>query len=90
MTAYLRHYAPEFEPAGMTRAVWEAQRRQRIEGKTSIQVRVSDIQVAAKGGEAHVRLTQRYVSNNLRALDRKSLRMVKVGQAWLIRQETIE
>lgn len=90
VTDYLRHYAPAFEPAGMTRAAWEAQRRERIAGKTSILVRVSDLQVAVQGDQAHARLTQHYVSNRFRALDRKSLRLVKVDNAWLIRQETTE
>lgn len=89
-TAYLRYYAPEFTPAGLTRAAWDVQRRERIAGKTSILVRVNDLQVTVQGDQAHARFIQHYTAGPYRSRDQKSLRLVRATDGWKILGEATE
>lgn len=88
VTAYLSHYTADYAPSGSTRSDWEAQRRQRIEGKSNIVVHVEGLEVETNGQEASARFTQRYAANNHRATDRKTLHWVHGADGWKIRQES--
>lgn len=85
---YLAAYAADFEtPDGMKRAAWEQQRRERIGRPKSISVEVKINKVVVSGSEAVANIRQSYKSDTLKSSTNKTLRMVKSGDKWLIRQE---
>ena len=85
---YLAAYAPDFEvPGGEKRAAWEKQRAERIERPKSIEVGVKVNSIKVEGNEATVNLRQSYKSDTLKSNSTKTLRMVKSGERWLIKQE---
>jgi tetratricopeptide (TPR) repeat protein len=87
-TAYLTHYAKDFEtPNNVTRKAWAEERRQRIEGKGRIDVKIESPKVTLDGAKATVKFRQIYSSDRLTANSRKTLNMVKQDGKWLIKQE---
>lgn len=89
MSAYAGAYTSDFKGSSASHAAWLADRRDRIVGRKSIQVSVSEVQVDIKpGGVAEVRLRQSYQSDTLSTQSRKSLELQKVGGRWLISQES--
>ncbi|HJV74146.1 MAG TPA: tetratricopeptide repeat protein [Noviherbaspirillum sp.] len=86
--AYLGHYGSDFQvPNGQPRKAWEEERRARIAGKGSINVKVEAPQVSVNGNAATVKFRQVYVSDRLTANTRKTLVLAKQGGKWRIRQE---
>ena len=86
--AYLAFYAPDFEtPAGMTRAAWETQRKERIEPKKSISVDVKILKTSLQGNVATVVFRQIYRADAVKSDNTKTLRLVKTGDRWLINAE---
>lgn len=82
---YLSSYAPNFKPAGMNRAKWEAQRKERIGGAKSIAVEVSDLKIKQQdAGHATATFKQAYRSDTHQDSMRKMLKLEKTGDAWLI------
>jgi tetratricopeptide (TPR) repeat protein len=85
---YLGHYAPDFEvPGGATRAAWEKERAERIEKPKHIEVGVKVLNAAVAGNEATVTVRQSYRSDTLKSNNTKTLKLVRSGDRWLIRQE---
>jgi hypothetical protein len=86
---YLAAYAPDFRPAGnLSRARWEAQRRDRLAKPAFIVVKVTDPQVTlGKDDVAVAVFVQEYESNTLKQSGRKTLKMGLYGNEWLIREE---
>lgn len=85
-TGYLGFYAPDFEtPKGMTRAAWEAQRKDRIEPKKSISVDAKIIKTSVQGNVATVVFRQAYRADAIKSDSTKTMVMVKAGDRWLIR-----
>ena len=85
---YLGFYAADFEtPGGMTRAAWEAQRKERIEPKKSISVDVNIIKTSLQGNVATVVFRQIYRADAVKSDNSKTLRLVKTGDRWLINAE---
>lgn len=88
VAGYLAAYAPEFDtPDGLSRKAWEQQRKERIERPKSISVEVKINKVTLSGNEATVSLRQSYKSDTLKSNTGKTLKLVKSGDKWLIRQE---
>lgn len=88
MAEYLSAYSPEFAtPGKQSRKSWEEDRRLRIVGKTSISVKVSDLQVKVEGDKAVARFKQAYNADSLSVSGRKRLNLQKVGERWLIVNE---
>jgi len=89
--AYLAAYARGFRaPDGLSRAQWEAQRRQRIGAARFISVEIETDEVSfSEAGDATVRLRQNYRSDLTSAIDRKILRMVHEDEHWRILEERI-
>jgi tetratricopeptide (TPR) repeat protein len=86
--AYLAHYAFDFEvPGGATRAVWEKERAERIERPKTIEVAVKVLSVQASDTEATVTFRQSYKSDALKSNNTKTLKLVRQGERWLIKQE---
>jgi tetratricopeptide (TPR) repeat protein len=85
---YLASYAPDFEvPGGATRAAWEKERAERIERPKHIEVGVKVLSTQVSGNEATVTLRQSYKSDTLKSNNTKTLRLVRSGDRWLIKQE---
>jgi uncharacterized protein (TIGR02246 family) len=90
--AYLSFYAPDFvTPNGEPRKDWEAARRLRLAKPKKIQVTASSPRVKfADNAHAVVTFRQSYSSANLKAVGAKSLKLVRLGDRWLIQQELID
>lgn len=87
---YLAAYAPEFDPPGsMSRAAWEKQRQERIEAPKSIEVDVKVQSIQVSGNEATAVIRQTYRSDMLKSTNTKTLKLVKAGDRWLIKQERV-
>jgi tetratricopeptide (TPR) repeat protein len=85
---YLGSYAPDFEvPAGASRAAWEKERTERIQKPKSIDVSVKVLNAQANDNEATVTFRQSYRSDTLKSNNTKTLKLVRQGDRWLIRQE---
>lgn len=89
MAAYLGAYGKAFDtPGQMPRKAWEQQRRDRIVGKSSISVKVQNLQVQVQGDKAQARFRQDYKADQLSVSSRKTLQLTKVGGQWLIVKES--
>jgi tetratricopeptide (TPR) repeat protein len=87
---YLGHYAPEFEvPGGASRAAWEKERTERIQKPKHIEVGVKVLNAQADDNEATVTVRQSYKSDTLKSNSTKTLKLVKSGDRWLIKQERV-
>jgi ketosteroid isomerase-like protein len=86
--AYLMHYAVDFDvPGGITRAAWEKERAERIQKPKSIEVSVKVLNAQASDNEATVTFRQAYRSDSLKSNNTKTLKLVRQGDRWLIKQE---
>jgi ketosteroid isomerase-like protein len=87
--AYLAAYGAQFDPPGkLTRSAWEEERRQRITGKTSISVKLEDLNITVEGDKARARFRQDYRANGLAVTSRKTLELQKAGNRWQIVRES--
>jgi tetratricopeptide (TPR) repeat protein len=87
---YLAHYAPDFEaPGGESREAWAKARTERIEKPKSIEVNAQVKSVKVSGNEATAVIRQTYKSDALKSSNTKTLKLVKVGDKWLIKQERV-
>ena len=90
VNAYLAFYAPDFEvPGGAKRAAWEKERKERIEKPKSIEVAVQVTNVKMGDNEATVTFKQSYKSDTLKSNNTKVVKLVRVGDRWLIKQERV-
>ena len=77
--------APTYAAPGLSRKQWEQQRRQRIRKPRSIAVELSDITIELQGEDrATAAFRQDYRSDVYRDQTRKSLRLQKINNVWLI------
>jgi len=85
---YEAAYANDFAvPNGKTMQQWKEERSARILDKSSIAVKIYDMEISVDGTKAQARFHQDYRSDKLNELSQKVLSLVKVEQKWLIRQE---
>jgi outer membrane protein len=91
VSAYLAHYAADFEPPrGTSRSAWEAQRRSRIQKPRAIEVGIDSPAVRLDSADrAQVAFRQRYRSGTLDLVTDKTLLMVRRGERWLVQQEKV-
>ena len=88
VTSYLAYYGNDFEtPKGESHKDWADERRERIEGKSRIEVKVDSPVVTINGNTATVKFRQIYTSDRLKADSRKVLTLTKQNGKWLIKQE---
>ncbi|MFL6694005.1 MAG: tetratricopeptide repeat protein [Ramlibacter sp.] len=86
---YLAAYGKDFDPPGkQSRKAWEEERRNRILGKSKINVKVSDLAVSVAGTKATVKFRQAYSADSLNVTSRKTLDLQKVGERWTIVRES--
>jgi ketosteroid isomerase-like protein len=89
-SAYLKHYAPDFQPArGLGRDEWAEQRRQRLSRPGEIAIGIADLDIAIKGDRATVRFSQSYRSPTQKLGETKTIELTLRDGAWLIAQERI-
>lgn len=88
--AYLAFYAADFVlPSGLSRADWEAQRRESLALTDRINVRLSDVKTRLNGPDkASVSFKQRYQSDRANTSTQKVLDLVWRDGNWLIVRET--
>lgn len=86
---YVAAYTPTFDGQAGSRKEWVQERRDRIAGKKSIKVTVSDVKVSVQGDKATARFRQSYTSDALSTSSRKTLEFVRSGGKWLIREERV-
>jgi tetratricopeptide (TPR) repeat protein len=87
---YLASYAPDFTPpGGESRDAWAKARTERIEKPKSIEVNAQVKSVKVSGNEATAVIRQVYRSDSLKSSNTKTLKLVKVGDKWLIKQERV-
>jgi Flp pilus assembly protein TadD/ketosteroid isomerase-like protein len=90
MPAYYAAYAADYRGQASSHKAWEQERRDRIAGKRSIRVSVSDLKIAVNGDKATVHFRQSYDSDALSTTSRKTLELVRAGGGkWVIRQESV-
>ena len=89
MPGYLAAYGKDFDPPGsQSRPAWEEERRTRITGKSSINVKLENLTVSVTGAKAVVKFRQDYKASGLSVSSRKTLDLVKAGNKWVIARET--
>lgn len=88
VTGYLSHYAPAFEvPDGLSRASWEAQRKERLERAARISVEINNLKLSVSDREATAVFRQAYRSDRIKSDDTKTIKLVRRGERWLIVSE---
>jgi tetratricopeptide (TPR) repeat protein len=87
---YLTFYAADFAvPDGLSRAAWEAMRRERIAKPKTIKVGISNAVVNFSDNDhATVKFHQSYHASHLNITGNKTLIMVRAGSLWLIKEES--
>ena len=89
LPAYLGAYGKEFSPPSkLSRSAWEQERRARIAGKSTISVKLENIQLSVTANQAIVKFQQNYRADALAVSSRKTLALVKAGDKWLIVRES--
>lgn len=89
--AYLSHYASNFQPQGMDRAHWEAQRRERLSKPKQIKLKLQDIRFEQTSPErATAQFTQVYSSDLLRERGKKTLSLIQEEGQWRIETEQFQ
>ncbi|MDO9451551.1 MAG: tetratricopeptide repeat protein, partial [Stagnimonas sp.] len=89
--AYLAQYAPDFAPeGGLSRAAWEAQRRDRITRPSRIGVRAINAELSKVGDDrVRVSFVQEYQSDTFSDQVNKVLEYKSTGGSWKIVREFI-
>jgi len=88
--AYLKHYAPDFQPArGLSREEWMEQRRQRLAKPGDIDISIADIDIATNDDKVTARFTQIYRSGPQKLSETKTLELALRNGTWQIVQERI-
>jgi len=86
---YLSYYAPDFEVPKGSRSAWEKERSERITRPKSISVDAKILNETVNGDEATVTIRQSYRSDALKSNSTKTLKLVKHGDRWQIKQERV-
>jgi tetratricopeptide (TPR) repeat protein len=88
---YLAFYSSNFHPPrGTSRGAWEKLRKERIDKPKSIHVSIIHPTVSfSDARHAKISFKQSYHSDSIKSTTSKTLEMVKVGEKWLIQQESV-
>ncbi|MEY2842228.1 MAG: hypothetical protein RI920_265 [Pseudomonadota bacterium] len=84
---YFAAYTKDFDGGKNGRRSWETERRDRINGKRSISVKLSDLRVTINGNKATATFHQDYRADSLTVSSGKKLELVRSGNNWLISKE---
>jgi tetratricopeptide (TPR) repeat protein len=86
--AYIAAYASDFTAEDSNHAEWEAQRRARITGSATIDVKISNLKVEQQADIAHASFSQTYRSDRHQSTARKTLKLALHNGQWRIVGET--
>ncbi|HZR37968.1 MAG TPA: tetratricopeptide repeat protein [Nevskia sp.] len=91
VNSYLSYYAADFQPdGGLSRAAWEAQRRERVGKPGRISVRVLSPQASRiDAHRARVTFIQGYASDTVNDRVKKTVELNNSSGSWKITRETI-
>jgi hypothetical protein len=90
MAGYLGAYSAQFDPGqNMSLSAWKQQRRERIEPRSSISIKIDSFSVSIDGKKATALFAQDYRSDTFNGKSNKRLNMVLEGQSWLIVKESV-
>lgn len=85
---YLAAYSDSFRPQdGRSRDAWAADRRKKIDGKSSITVSIEGLKVSVKGDVATVKFKQNYKADAVSDVTSKTLILKNEGGQWKITAE---
>ncbi|MDI1261489.1 tetratricopeptide repeat protein [Aquabacterium sp.] len=87
LNAYFAAYSRDFN-GGKSRKAWEQERRERIQGKRNISVKLSRINVSINGNKATARFRQDYKADSLDISSGKRVELVRTGGEWVIVKES--
>lgn len=87
LNAYFAAYSRDFN-GGKSRKAWEQERRERIQGKRNISVKLSKIDIAINGNKATARFHQDYKADSLSVSSGKRVDLVRSGGEWVIVKES--
>jgi tetratricopeptide (TPR) repeat protein len=87
LNAYFAAYSRDFN-GGKSRKAWEQERRERIQGKRNISVKLSKIDVSINGNKATARFRQDYKADSLDISSGKRVELVRTGGEWVIVKES--
>lgn len=87
LNGYFAAYSRDFN-GGKSRKAWEQERRERIQGKRSISVQLSKIDVTVNGNKATARFRQDYKADSLNISSGKRVELVRAGGEWVIVKES--
>ncbi|RZI82628.1 MAG: tetratricopeptide repeat protein [Rubrivivax sp.] len=87
LAGYFAAYSRDFN-GGKSRKAWEQERRERIQGKRSISVKLSNIDVSVNGNKATAKFRQEYKADSLNISSGKRVDLVRSGGEWLIVKES--
>lgn len=86
--AYLGFYSENFKvPDGKPREEWAAERKDRVSRPEFIKIEIEKLKISVKGNTAKIRFQQRYESNIVKDVSKKTLVMALEGQSWKILEE---
>lgn len=89
LAAYFQHYAADFKPGLMSRDQWLAQRQRMLSRPGAIDVQIGPIEIRPqRDGTVLTVFSQRYQSEQFRDRVSKMLRWSRVGERWVIVQES--
>ena len=86
--AYVAAYVPGFKGGEASASAWKAARRDRILGKKSINVSLSDISLVLGQAQRSATFTQAYTADQLQLVSRKTLYFEFRDGHWLISRES--
>jgi ketosteroid isomerase-like protein len=87
--AYLNFYSAKFMPEGMSKAAWEAQRKQRVGANSAeIALTLDKLSIAADAKKATATFVQHYASGKYSDTVAKTLSFENVNGQWLIVKES--
>lgn len=87
---YFASYADTFKPGGISKAKWQAQRKQRISKPDAIEVTLKGIHVEMQDdSHASASFEQNYRADTYQDTTRKTLQLEKFDGAWLIVSEQV-
>ncbi|CAH0355618.1 nuclear transport factor 2 family protein [Aquabacterium sp. CECT 9606] len=87
LNAYFAAYSRDFN-GGKSRKAWEQERRERIQGKRNISVKLSKIDISINGNKATARFRQDYKADSLDISSGKRVELVRTGGEWVIVKES--
>ena len=88
--AYLKAYADKFQPEGMAKKAWVAQRKQRVGSKSgAIKLELEKVNIQADAKKATATFVQHYASGNFSDTVNKVLSFENANNQWLIVKESV-